>query len=109
VLLVTISLNFLLPRLMPGGPLANLAGEEVGTLTPEERERVRREAGLDKPLHEQYGIYLADLARGELGYSYQRQRPVAAVLVERDAGVAATSARSGSSSSSNHCPASGSR
>jgi peptide/nickel transport system permease protein len=83
VLLVTITLNFLLPRLMPGGPLANLAGEEVGTLTPEERERVRREAGLDKPLHEQYGIYLADLARGELGYSYQRQRPVAAVLVER--------------------------
>jgi peptide/nickel transport system permease protein len=68
---------------MPGSPLANLAGEEVGTLTPQERDQVMRQAGLDRPLHEQYAIYLGDLARAELGYSYQRQRPVADVLIER--------------------------
>ncbi len=83
VLAVTITLNFLLPRLMPGGPLANLAGEEVGTLTAQERQRVLSEAGLDKPMPEQYAIYLGNLARGELGYSYQRQRPVVDVLGER--------------------------
>jgi peptide/nickel transport system permease protein len=69
--------------MMPGSPIANLAGEEVGTLTPQERDQVMRQAGLDRPLHEQYAIYLGDLARAELGYSYQRQRPVAEVLVER--------------------------
>lgn len=68
---------------MPGSPLANLAGEEVGTLTAQERDQVMRQAGLDRPMHEQYAIYLGDLARGELGYSYQRQRPVLDVLVER--------------------------
>lgn len=68
---------------MPGSPLANLAGEEVGTLTAQERDQVMRQAGLDRPLHEQYAIYLGDLARAELGYSYQRQRPVADVLAER--------------------------
>ena len=83
MLLVTVTLNFLLPRMMPGSPLANLAGEEVGSLTAQERDQVMRQAGLDRPLHEQYALYLGELARGELGYSYQRQRPVADVLVER--------------------------
>lgn len=69
--------------MMPGSPLANLAGEEVGTLTAAERDQVMRQAGLDRPLHEQYAIYLGDIARAELGYSYQRQRPVAEVLIER--------------------------
>ena len=35
---------------MPGSPLANLAGEEVGTLTAAERDQVMRQAGLDRPL-----------------------------------------------------------
>ena len=83
VLFLTVTLNFLLPRAMPGSPLSFLAGEEVGTLTTQERERLLREVGLDRPLHEQYVSYLGDLARGDLGYSYQRQRPIGEVLVER--------------------------
>jgi peptide/nickel transport system permease protein len=83
VLFVTVTLNFLLPRAMPGSPLGFLAGEEVGTLTAQERERLLRDVGLDRPLHEQYFGYLADIARGDLGYSYQRQRPIAEVLAER--------------------------
>src|SRR5688500_5089776 len=83
VLFITLSLNFILPRAMPGSPLAFLSGEEVGSLTADERQRVLREAGLDRPLHEQYASYLGGLARGDLGYSYQRQRPIAEVLAER--------------------------
>ncbi|MSQ36724.1 MAG: ABC transporter permease [Chloroflexi bacterium] len=83
VLFVTISLNFILPRAMPGSPIGFLVGEEVGSLTPAERQRVLRSVGLDRPLHEQYLSYLGGLAHGDLGYSYQRQRPIAEVLADR--------------------------
>lgn len=83
VLFVTVTLNFLLPRAMPGSPLGYLAGEEVGTLTAQERERLLRDVGLDRPLYEQYLTYIGDIARGDLGYSYQRQRAIGEVLAER--------------------------
>ena len=63
VLVVAISLNFFLSRLMPGNPLALLAGVDVGMLTPEQRAEVMAEAGLDRPLPEQYIRYWADLLR----------------------------------------------
>ncbi len=42
VLIISISINFFLPRLMPGNPLALLAGAEVGMLTPEEKSSGHR-------------------------------------------------------------------
>lgn len=83
VLMVTISLNFLLPRLMPGSPLGYLAGEEVGSMTAEDRARIIREAGLDKSLSEQYVVYLGNLARGDFGYSFQQKKPITAILLDR--------------------------
>jgi peptide/nickel transport system permease protein len=83
VLFATLTLNFLLPRLMPGGPLANLAGEDVGQMTQQERQQLIRDAGLDAPLFEQYVRYISNVARGDLGYSFQRKKPVSAVLLER--------------------------
>ncbi len=83
VLLITLTLNFLLPRAMPGSPLAYLAGQDLGVMTPQDRERVMRQAGLDKPLVEQYWIYLSNLARGDLGFSFKLNKPVAMVLVDR--------------------------
>lgn len=83
VLLVALTLNFLLPRLMPGSPLAFLAGEEVGQLTSDEIAEVRRRFGLDRTLPEQYLRYLAAIATGDWGYSFQAGRPVMAVIRER--------------------------
>ncbi|NJO81973.1 MAG: ABC transporter permease [Blastochloris sp.] len=83
VIWAAVTLNFLLPRLMPGSPLALLAGEEVGQLTAEERAQLLAEVGLDAPLPVQYVRYLGDLLRGELGYSYQRNQPVADVILQR--------------------------
>ena len=83
MLLVAVSLNFLLPRLMPGSPLAHLAGEEAGSLAPADRARIIRDAGLDRPLGEQYLLYLGNLARGELGYSFQQKKPVGAIVLDR--------------------------
>lgn len=83
VLLVTVTLIFLLPRLMPGSPLAYLAGEDVGSLTPQDRARIVSEAGLDRPLGEQYVRFLGQLVRGDLGYSFQQNKPVSAILAAR--------------------------
>jgi len=44
VLLVAVTINFLLPRLMPGNPLALIAGADVGLLTPEQRQERRSSA-----------------------------------------------------------------
>lgn len=83
VLLVALTLNFLLPRFMPGDPLQYIIGEDIGRLTPQERERVRVEQGLDRPLPEQFARYAAGLARGDLGWSIGRKAPVGEVLKER--------------------------
>jgi len=83
VLLVALSLNFMLPRFMPGDPLQYIIGEDIGRLTPEERERIRVEQGLDRPLYEQFGAYIADLSRGDLGWSIGRKAPIGDVLKDR--------------------------
>lgn len=83
VLWVALTLNFVLPRAMPGNPLALLAGADISALTPEEQATLLSDAGLDRSLPVQYAHYLRDLARGDLGYSYQRHQPVATVVVER--------------------------
>ncbi len=54
VLWIAVTLNFALPRLMPGNPLALLAGEEVGMLTAQQRTQLMANVGLDQPLPAQY-------------------------------------------------------
>lgn len=83
VLLVAITLNFLLPRLMPGNPLELLAGAEVGMMSAEERQKVVEEVGLNRPLHVQYINYLRDTFTGNFGYSYRQSRPIADMIIER--------------------------
>lgn len=83
VLLVAVTLNFLLPRMMPGNPLALIAGADVGLLTEEQRQEVIADAGLDQPLPVQYVTYLGALATGDFGYSYRQKRPIVDLIAER--------------------------
>lgn len=83
VLFIAITLNFLLPRMMPGNPLALLAGADVGLMTPEQRAEVVERAGLDQPLLTQYVGYWEDLATGDLGYSFRQNRPIVDMIAER--------------------------
>lgn len=83
VLFVAITLNFLLPRMMPGNPLALLAGADVGLMTPDQRAEVIERAGLDQSLVTQYIGYWADLFTGDLGYSFRQNRPIVDVIAER--------------------------
>ena len=83
VLLCAVTVNFLLPRLMPGSPLIFLAGEDAGFLTASQRAELLHTLGLDRPLGHQYLRYLGDVLTGNLGYSYQKGRPIAEMVAER--------------------------
>ncbi|MFW9805532.1 MAG: ABC transporter permease, partial [Candidatus Thorarchaeota archaeon] len=62
-----ITLNFVIFRIMPGDPRAALLGEG---LSPELRVQVIQRFGLDRPLLEQYWLYLVNLFHGDMGYSF---------------------------------------
>lgn len=66
----SITLNFILPRLMPGDPAATIMARFQGQARPEQIDAMRQAYGLsDAPLLEQYWTYLQHIARGEFGLS----------------------------------------
>jgi peptide/nickel transport system permease protein len=83
VIVVAVTLNFALPRLMPGNPLALIAGVDVGLLTPEQRAQIIADVGLDEPIINQYADYWKSIATGDLGQSYRSGRPINEMIAER--------------------------
>lgn len=81
VLAVAITLNFMLPRFMPGDPLRNIVGDGIDRMTPDEIAAARARHSLDQPIHVQYLGYWGKLLRGDFGYSYQKKRPVAEMML----------------------------
>ncbi|MGZ3548933.1 MAG: ABC transporter permease [Vulcanimicrobiaceae bacterium] len=73
-------LTFALIHIAPGGPAYAIAGEKA---TPAQVARVTHELGLDRPIQYQYATWLGNIVRGDLGYSYIKQRPVTALLAQR--------------------------
>jgi peptide/nickel transport system permease protein/oligopeptide transport system permease protein len=60
-------------RMLPGDPAQVLAGQMA---TPEEIENIRHQLGLDRPVYEQYAVYVSHLVRFDLGRSARTQNPV---------------------------------
>ncbi|MCH7874788.1 MAG: ABC transporter permease [Gemmatimonadetes bacterium] len=81
VVFVVVTLTFILIHAAPGDPLTSLANEP--NVRPEVVEQMRRNLGLDRPLHVQYVRYLGRMLRGDLGVSLTQHRSVAAAI--RDA------------------------
>jgi peptide/nickel transport system permease protein len=73
-------LVFVLTRAAPGDPIAVLLGDQA---TADDIARVQKVYGLDRPLPVQFGLWLRELARGNLGESIFLQRPVTQALWER--------------------------
>lgn len=80
VLLGVSVLVFSFIHLIPGDPALTMLGERA---TPEKVEEVRRHLGLDRPIPEQYLIYLGKIVRGDLGISIVRGDPVLTDLLRR--------------------------
>ncbi len=80
VLLVVSLVVFLILRLAPGDPAAVIAGNNA---TAQDIDKIRQELGLTQSLPVQYGIWLAKVVQGDLGYSYYLNKPVSGLIAER--------------------------
>lgn len=69
---------FLLRTIVPGDPVLLLAGERA---SPEMIETIRRHQGLDKPLPEQFWIFLKNAINGDLGRSIMTHQSVTDVVM----------------------------
>ncbi|WP_407697023.1 ABC transporter permease [Skermanella mucosa] len=72
-LLGLLLVTFLIGRVVPIDPVLAAVGDRANAET---YERMRQELGLDLPLWQQFGLYVADVARGDLGTSVLTSRPV---------------------------------
>lgn len=79
VFLVVSIVIFLIIHLVPGDPIDNLV--RIGS-TPEQKAEITARYGLDRPLYEQYLIWLGQLARGDLGTAIVMRRPVADLIAQ---------------------------
>ena len=75
------TLVFVVMRLLPGDPAALMLSEGGGSA--EAIAELRAELGLDEPLILQYGRYLSNLLRGDLGTSLFSHRPVVTTIAEQ--------------------------
>jgi ABC-type dipeptide/oligopeptide/nickel transport system permease component len=76
---LVLTLVFLLIHIVPGDP-EQMLGEGAA---PGQVEQLRHILGLDQPLYVQYGHYLSQIVRGDLGQSFKFQTPVRHVIFER--------------------------
>ncbi|MEW6452423.1 MAG: ABC transporter permease [Pseudomonadota bacterium] len=79
-LIGVVIVTFLLTRALPGDPAAYFAGPAA---TKEAIEQIRVKLGLDKPLIVQFGNYVSDLAKGDLGNSLTTGQPVGKEIKSR--------------------------
>jgi len=81
LVLGVVVVNFTLIHLAPGDPILALIGEFQAS--PEYIQSVRQQFGLDRPLPQQLALYLWNLLRGDLGYSFVLKQPVLEIILDR--------------------------
>ena len=79
-LLIVAVLVFLFVHMLPGDPARLAAGQDADQETV---NLVRRDLGLDRPLHEQFVTYFTNILKGEFGTSLRTRRPVTTEIAER--------------------------
>lgn len=74
-----------LVRAMPGSPITMVEdrGDLKRRMSEADRQALLKQYGLDKPWYVAYAKWITDMARGEMGRSFARKRPVADVINER--------------------------
>jgi peptide/nickel transport system permease protein len=71
---------FFMVRAIPGDPAQIMLGQQA---TQAQIQQVTENMGLDKPIFVQYGLFLKDALRGDLGTSIVTGRPVTVELLAR--------------------------
>jgi peptide/nickel transport system permease protein len=70
-------------RLIPGDAIVAMLGTEAGMLTDAQRSALESYFGLDKPVVEQYAVWLGNALQGNLGLSVRHGAPVTQVILAR--------------------------
>jgi peptide/nickel transport system permease protein len=73
-------MTFVLIRVVPADPASALAGDQA---TPEQIAEIKRQYGLDRPLYEQFIVYVQQVARLDFGESAYSHRSVALDISQR--------------------------
>ena len=80
VLLITMSMTFVITRVLPGHPAVSILGPQA---TVEDIAKMEEEMGLHDPMPVQYINYMKRILTGDLGTSYRYNRPVADLIFEK--------------------------
>ncbi len=80
VLIGILLVTFVLARVIPGDPCRAILGEKA---TEAVCSKFIEEKGLNKPIIVQFGIYVKEMASGDLGNSYRLGMPITRLLIER--------------------------
>ncbi|MFH1152753.1 MAG: ABC transporter permease [Pseudomonadota bacterium] len=80
VVLGVLIIVFFFMRLLPGDPVEIMLGDSAASKM--EMDSLRSELHLDKPVVEQLWLFISGVARGDLGTSLDKRRPVASLLME---------------------------
>lgn len=81
VLLGVSVIVFVMMTLTPGDPVAIMIGDQ--NVSVEQEAAMRRDLGLDRPLHERFFVFLGNAVQGDFGTSFYHKRPVSDVIAER--------------------------
>lgn len=79
-LLAVTALTFGVTSVLDGDPVNKVLGDDAA---PEQKDALRKELRLDRPVHVRYGLWLKDVARGDLGRSVITKEPVWKSVKER--------------------------
>src|SRR5262249_55736499 len=80
VMAVVATFVFLLLRLTTGDPAAIIAGDNA---TARQAEEIRAKLGLDRPIVQQFAIWIGNMARGDFGESFFFKKRVSELILDR--------------------------
>jgi peptide/nickel transport system permease protein len=80
ILIGTAVIVFLILRLVPGDPAGAILGANA---TPAQLRQVRIDLGLDRPIYQQFGSWLAGVVRGDFGHDYITNQSITSEMADR--------------------------
>jgi ABC-type dipeptide/oligopeptide/nickel transport system permease component len=81
--LAVVLLIFVLFSVIPGSIISSLSDDGRGPMDVQVVERMKKELGLDDPVHVRFTGYISRLAVGDLGTSFRTREPVGSMIAKR--------------------------
>jgi peptide/nickel transport system permease protein len=76
-------LTFLLMKITPGDPIRTILKVDDVSVTTDKEEELKKEYGFDKPILQQYGEWIINVAQFDLGESLISKKPVSELILDR--------------------------